>query len=216
MRKLLLFGLSVGSICISTPSFAQQRVNEQDRRFVAEADAAGEQEIGSGRLAEAQAGNPAVREFGRWMATDHTMLGEMLARQARTTGVPVPKAPADPAKLDALRALHGQQFDQSYVAEQVEAHQKTLALFQREAANGQNPGLKSLARFALPTLQQHITEAKELQALSFAKMPAGEQMSLPSSAPPASTSQVTGSTAQSPTMKQMNEAETKRVEKEGK
>lgn len=43
-----------------------------------------------------------------------------------------------------------------------------------------------------------------------------EQASVPNVAPPASTGQVTGAHDQSPTVKQMNEAERKKVEVHGK
>jgi hypothetical protein len=48
-----------------------------------------------------------------------------------------------------------------------------------------------------------------------AKDPAG-QRSLPNAAPPATTTQKTGSTNQNPKIKQMNEEEKQKIEKEGK
>jgi hypothetical protein len=43
-----------------------------------------------------------------------------------------------------------------------------------------------------------------------------EQTSVPSTAPPATTTQTTGQPSQDPTVKQMNEAEKAKVEREGK
>ena len=46
-------------------------------------------------------------------------------------------------------------------AAQVPDHQQTLALFQQEAANGQNPTLKGLAQQAIPILEQHLAGAQQ-------------------------------------------------------
>jgi hypothetical protein len=43
-----------------------------------------------------------------------------------------------------------------------------------------------------------------------------EQTSIPNAAPPATTTQITGSTDQEPKVKEMNEEEKKKIEKEGK
>jgi hypothetical protein len=43
-----------------------------------------------------------------------------------------------------------------------------------------------------------------------------QQTSIPNDAPPATTTQITGATNQEPKVKEMNEAEKKKIEKEGK
>lgn len=215
MKKVLLTILAMAPVC-SAAAVAQQRVSQQDRQFVDQAAAGGRAEIAAGKLAEAQAGNPAVREFGRWMVTDHTMMAEMLQFRARQAGITVPTATADEASLNSLKSLHDAQFDKTYVAQQVEAHNKTIALFQKEIQSGENPGLKSVARFAMPALQQHLAEAKDLQTLSFATTSGGQETSLPTSAPAATTTRATTSNAQGPVVKQMNQSEKARVEQEGK
>jgi predicted outer membrane protein len=47
----------------------------------------------------------------------------------------------------------------------VRDHERTIALFQQEGQSGQNPQLKFFAQQAVPVLQQHLAEARELQGL---------------------------------------------------
>jgi putative membrane protein len=200
----------------ASSAIAEGNVNQQDRTFVREAAASGQQEVAAGRLAEKQAGAPAVREFGRWMVTDHTLLDMMLRERARQADLTLQSAPGSQSKLDALRSLHDRQFDQPYIAEQVRDHERAVALFQQEILSGENRGLKSLARTSLPLLQEHLVEAKDLQTQVLATAPGGNEMSVPASAPPATTKRATTSTAQGPMVKGMNQAAKQRVETEGK
>ena len=46
---------------------------------------------------------------------------------------------------------------------QVKAHQEALQLAKDQAKNGQNADLKSLANKAIPTLEDHLRSAQEIQ-----------------------------------------------------
>lgn len=142
-------------------------LNQQDRDFLQQAAMGSKAEVEMGRLAEKNAAGPAVREFGRWMATDHTAIDEALDRVARRMGVTPASgiAKEDQAALEKLRALNGRAFDQQYIPLQVQGHEQAIALFQREEQGGQEPVLKALARHTLPMLQEHMAEAKELAEL---------------------------------------------------
>ena len=62
-------------------------MSQQDKTFIHEAGAGNLAEAEMGQLAEQKAITPAIKEFGRWMATDHgfanKMAGGYLARRAR-------------------------------------------------------------------------------------------------------------------------------------
>jgi Domain of unknown function (DUF4142) len=103
-----------------------------------------------------------------------------------------------------------------YLKEQVQDHEKAVALFQKQAQSGQNEGLKSLAQLAVPLLQEHLAEARELNNLSYATTTRASEQSVTSSAPPATTTQTTTSNAQPPMVKEMNQEAKERLEKEGK
>jgi putative membrane protein len=199
------------------PAWAQQhRSNDQDRRFVDKAAVGGEEEVAAGKLAESQGGDPGVRMFGRWMATDHTMMNDMLQEHAKQAGIEVPSGERSGGDLDKLKSLHDRQFDRQYVPAQVKDHEETIALCREEASAGENPELKRLAQHALPILEAHLTAAKDLEARLGAAASAGSQTSLPRAAPPATTHNATTSTNQSPDVKAMNQQGKKQIETEGK
>jgi putative membrane protein len=45
----------------------------------------------------------------------------------------------------------------------IDGHTKAIATYRKEAADAQNPAIKSYAETALPTLEKHLSEAKGLQ-----------------------------------------------------
>jgi len=143
------------------------QVNQQDRDFVAKAARAGRAEIEMGRLAMRTATDPAVREFGRWMVTDHTAVNEALERLGGRLGITPPGgiAAEDQAALQQLERLSGRAFDQRYVALQLQDHRQAVALFQHEAEAGEQPVLKAVTEHSLPMLREHLAEAEELSRL---------------------------------------------------
>lgn len=143
------------------------QMNEQDRAFLRQADSAGIAEVEMGRLAMRKAADPAVREFGRWMETDHTAVDDALSRLAARLDVSLTKAPdkEDQAAMQRLEGLNGPAFDQQYVQLQVRDHHKVVALFEREAKEGEQPVVKAVAEHTLTMLRQHLAEADELAKL---------------------------------------------------
>src|ERR1700745_4530969 len=76
--KGLLAAVSVGALLTAAPAWAQS-LSQQDKTFVHEAGAGNLAEAELGKLAEQKAATPAVKEFGRWMATDHSFANKWLA-----------------------------------------------------------------------------------------------------------------------------------------
>jgi putative membrane protein len=151
------------------------QLNQQDREFLQKAAAGSMGEVEMGRLAMKNAAGPAVREFGRWMATDHGAINEALDRLSRRMGVTLPTSMSseDQAALQRLQGLKGRAFDQQYLPLQMQGHQQTIALFEREEQSGQEPVLKALARHTLPMLQEHMAEVQELSQLPVASQHGG-------------------------------------------
>jgi len=141
-------------------------VNDQDRQFITQAGASNLTEIAEGKLAQSNSDNVAVQVFGQWMAANHVAAGATLNAIAKQLGVTSGGSPtAEQAQeIQSLRSQSGAPFDQLYAQGQVTDHQQTLALVQQEAANGQNPTLKSLAQQLIPILEQHLAGAQQLIA----------------------------------------------------
>ena len=172
--KELLAAASVCALLAAAPAWAQntatgsQTLNQQDKTFIQEAGAGILAEVELGQLAERKAATPAVKEFGRWMATDHTLANNWLAailKEEHESSQPTLTSEQKQTK-QPLEGLSGNQFDQQYVEHMVQDHEKTVSLFQKEAKEGHNVAIKSFAENLTPVLEQHLTEAKELAANS--------------------------------------------------
>ncbi|PAV70853.1 hypothetical protein WR25_25628 [Diploscapter pachys] len=68
------------------------------------------------------------------------------------------------AEVKMILEWRDESFDRSYVNNQVEAHEKAVELFRKEAASSDKAELKAFAGETLPKLEEHLKHAKELQA----------------------------------------------------
>lgn len=84
-------------------------------------------------------------------------------RSGMNAGEPAVKFDAKQKQaLDRLQTATGAEFDRLYVQAQADAHRETIALYRGYADKGENASLKTFAREALPTLQQHQSEVSKL------------------------------------------------------
>jgi putative membrane protein len=58
--------------------------------------------------------------------------------------------------------LKGAAFDSPYIHEMITGHTKAIETYKKEAADAQNPDVKSYANTALPVLQKHLDGSKDL------------------------------------------------------
>src|SRR5208282_68691 len=83
--KGLLAAVSAGALLAAPPAWAQntaaesRALSQQDKAFIQAAGAGNLAEAEMGQLAEQKATTPAIKEFGRWMATDHGFANKWLA-----------------------------------------------------------------------------------------------------------------------------------------
>ena len=71
--------------------------------------------------------------------------------------------PRHAAMLNQLASIPpGPQFDATYGAMQVQAHQEAVAMFAAYAQGGSNPAMRTFAQQALPSLQHHLAVAQRL------------------------------------------------------
>lgn len=123
-------------------------------------------EIATSKLAADNGASAATRKFATQMIAAHT------ESTAKLKGIAAGLSPAitpDPtldadhqARLDALKAKKGAEFDTAYAAEQVAAHEAALQLLQTYAASGDVPQLKQFAGELAPKVAAHLNMAKSL------------------------------------------------------
>jgi putative membrane protein len=121
-------------------------------------------EIEAAKIAEQKAQSPDVKAFAKMMVRDHTALGNeakpVIAKSGKT-----PPTSLDQRRqgfLDNLKAAGPQDFDKTYMDQQVAAHKETLSLLNGYAQNGDNADLKGLATKAAPTVQKHLDKAQSI------------------------------------------------------
>lgn len=143
-------------------------VNSTDRKFVMEAAMGGMTEVELGRLAVERGASDAVKQFGQQMIDDHTRANQMLMERASAAGL-TPPAALDSKHRNAVQKmarLSGAQFDREYARQMVKDHEKTLALFRREAGRGSHSDLRAFASETLPALEGHLRMARDLAAVT--------------------------------------------------
>lgn len=133
--------------------------------FVDAATEAGIAEVVTGNLAQEKSQSADIRQFAQQMVTDHTKANQELGDIARKLDISVPDEAALTDKVKKMiLEWREESFDRSYVNNQVDAHEKAVELFKKEAASSDKPELKAFASDKLPTLQHHLEQAKALQA----------------------------------------------------
>ncbi len=124
-------------------------------------------EIAAGKLAQTMASDASLKTFGTMLVTDHGKSTAMLktAAAAATPAVTLPTAmPADlHAKLDALKAAKGADFDKLFVEQQKDGHQKVLDALKSYAASGDQMSLKTFATNSAPVVQGHVDKLNAMK-----------------------------------------------------
>jgi putative membrane protein len=144
-----------------------------DADFAAKAASGGRMEVELGGHAAKHAADPAVREFGERMVKDHGTAGDRLREAAAQADVPLPSALAPEHReiVGELTALRGAEFDRRYVQTMVEDHEKDVAEFRKQVEGGASP-IDRWAKETLPTLEKHLSHARELARRDAAQPPA--------------------------------------------
>jgi len=137
-----------------------------DHNFVNEAAVGGMAEVELGNLAKEKASSPDVKSFGDRMATDHAKANDELKSWAEQKNVTLPSEldAKHKATRDRLAKLSGDAFDKAYMKEMVADHTHDVAAFKRESTAAKDPDLKAWAGKTLPTLEDHMKEAKATNA----------------------------------------------------
>jgi putative membrane protein len=169
--------LSVVAICLlATGTSAAQtggtakgttgRGDVPDSAFARQAAADSTAEVEHGRLATQNASSADVKQFAQHMVDDHSKANtelKSIASQKQLT-IPTELTGKHKAMQDKLSKLKGAEFDKAYMAHMVTAHQQAVSLFEREAKTGKDDELKAWAEKTLPTLQEHLKQARDINA----------------------------------------------------
>ena len=138
-------------------------LSESDKDFIMKAAQGGMAEVVLGSLAAQQGTDAGVKSFGNRMTNDHGKANDELKALATNKGLALPTdLDAEGKKTqDELSKKSGKDFDKAYIDDMVKDHEKDVAEFQKESTAAQDPDLKAWVSKTLPTLQDHLKQAKE-------------------------------------------------------
>jgi putative membrane protein len=173
--KRVLSAVCCIALC-SVPALAQGKPMRgpamSDQQFIDFAAQTDMVEANLGQLAETGTSSQPVIDYAQMLVTDHTNDFHQLYNAAQQANLNVPNAidvENNKKMIDPFQKLKGPAFDHRYVREMIAGHTKAIAIYKKEAADAQNPAVKSYAEEALPVLQKHLDGAKDLEK---AKTPA--------------------------------------------
>jgi putative membrane protein len=141
-------------------------ISSQDKSFVKDAAMGGMFEVKMGQVAANQGASDAVKSFGQRMVDDHGKLNTELMDLAKQKGLAVP-AEMDKKfqkKVDSMSKKSGADFDRAYIKDMVKDHQDDIKAFEKEAKKGKDPDIKAFAAKTLPTLQEHLKLAQQIES----------------------------------------------------
>ena len=140
-------------------------LSKDDSTFVMEAAVGGMMEVEAGQLAQQNAANERVKNYGAMMVADHSKSNDELRSFASSRGMSLPaQLPEDVQKhIDAMKTRKSKAFDSHYMAMMNDDHRKTIDLFQKQANSGGDAQLKSWAQNTLPVLQKHMDSVQAIR-----------------------------------------------------
>ena len=126
-------------------------------------------EMEASRLAGQRSQNAEVKRFAERMLRDHgKTTDELKAMLPQLQGVSAQQMTADldqqhRALVQQLQGVQGAEFDRVFARQQVQSHQAAVDLFRGYAQSGDDERLKRWASQTLPSLEEHLREAQQLQ-----------------------------------------------------
>ncbi|MDQ4079867.1 MAG: DUF4142 domain-containing protein [Gemmatimonadota bacterium] len=125
-------------------------------------------EIEAAGLAKTKATDPEIKAFARQMETDHQQMKNEVAQTAQRLGLSTTGTDQDLLEdhQEDMRELNeaaaGNEFDDKYIDEQVEAHRSALDRIEDAIERTQNAEFRSLLEKARGAVEGHLRRAEEL------------------------------------------------------
>lgn len=122
-------------------------------------------EVQAGKIAQAKAQSPAVKDFAKTMVTDHPAMTRQMTQLFKATNekIPTELGPRGKSMIAALNAAAPGDFDKVYLDQQRAAQAAELSLLRDYADGGESSEIKPVAAKAALVVQAHLDKVRELQ-----------------------------------------------------
>jgi putative membrane protein len=144
---------------------ANSKLSHSDRSFFEKAAKSGVKEVTISQAVADRLVNPQIKQFAQMMVSDHSNANSELMALAASKGVVLPAKDTKEMKFEEKWSKKSKGVDEDYMEEMVSDHKDAVDLFEK-AAKSEDPDIAAFARKTLPTLQQHLTMAKDLHKMS--------------------------------------------------
>lgn len=125
-------------------------------------------EIQAADIALEKSQNAEVRSLAEMIKTDHTAASEsfkQIAPQAAPDiALPTTLDERRQGLIDNLQAATAAAFDQTWIDQQIAAHNEAVTLHSGFADNADHPRLAEHARMVLPKIEAHLRQAEQIKA----------------------------------------------------
>ena len=140
------------------------QVSKEDRDFFDNAAQSGLLEVRLGQMVAAKGSSDDVKRFAQRMVDDHTKVNQQLAQIGQKDGLSMPQSldKKHQDELDKMSQYGGTKLDQEYMSRMVSEHKDDVKAFEKQSKDGKDPSLKQLAASTLPTLNEHLAQAKQI------------------------------------------------------
>jgi len=168
---LASFGVALAQQPQQTPkktSNTAERIGEvksispSDSQFVQDALKTGRQEVAMGQMALRQSSSSAVKEYAQRLINDHGTTNKKFEQFAKEYGISVPDSGPDKSIMARFTNLSGPTFDYEFAEQMVRDHDDAVARFESAQKSVMNPELRAVIESALPTLKEHLSQARTL------------------------------------------------------
>jgi putative membrane protein len=144
-------------------SAGSDKLSWGDRRFVRKAAEDGHAEHQLAELAAQRATNPEVKSFAQKLVQEHSKANSELMSLASQKNAKVDMEEDQDRTYKRLNKMSGSEFDQEFVEQMVEAHERDVKLFEKAASDAKDPAIRSFASKHVPSLREHLQQAQSLR-----------------------------------------------------
>lgn len=158
-------GSTLGNAANSVANSMSSVTTPGPESFLTDVIEGGNTEVALGKLAQTQSKNPDIRKFGQMLVTDHSKANQDATALAKKKNINVPTGlGSHQSTYDKLKSLKGDEFDEEFVENMVDDHEKDVGTFQKESQNSSDADVKAFAAKTLPVLQKHLDTIKGIQS----------------------------------------------------
>ncbi len=125
-------------------------------------------EIMAADIALERSQNAQVRELAQMIKTDHTAASNAMKavapQAAPNVALPTELDERRQGLLDNLRSASAENFDRTWIDQQIAAHNEALTLHRGFSDNTDAPQLAQHARSVVPKIEAHLRQAEQIKA----------------------------------------------------